>query len=282
MRRLLWVILFVGLAGLVVIGWRWRATVMNVTQAVQRTITPQPSVRFAAVGDNHGINPVYQQIIADLKAQKYAFLVNLADTSELGKTEEFQAVKELESTLPFPVYHTAGNHDIKSDPTRQSFLNVFGHARWYAIDQGRVHLIMLDNADRKVGFPNAELDWLEQDLAAHAHSVNIIAYHRPFDLPLAAVFGDDETATSSTSNTRFKAIISQANVKQILTAHLHTYLPYEVAGVPVVISGGGGDPAQVVLGGPTNNYFHYLDITVRGSDVTISPVRVTLNTTTPE
>jgi len=276
MRRIIISILVIGCLGLLAAGWYWRSGIVTVTQSIQQSVSPQPSVRFAVVGDNHGVNPIYQQIISDIADQPFAFLVNLADTTEQGKVEEFSAVKELESSLPFPVYHTVGNHDIKSDTSRNSFLQAFGHDRWYSVDIGQVHLIILDNADRKVGFVDQQLTWLERDLAAHPDSVNIVAYHRPFDLPLAAVLGDDETITSKKSNARLKKIITEAKVDQILTAHIHTYLPYTIGDIPAVISGGGGDPAQTILGGPKNNYFHYLDITVKGSKVNISPIRVTL------
>lgn len=282
MRRVIIILGLVFAVGGATAAWHWRSSVATVTNAVQQVITPEPSFRFAVVGDNHGITPAYRQMMADINGQEFRFLLNLADTSELGTIAEFQAVKQLESTLPFPVYHTVGNHDIKADKTRQDMIDVFGHDRWYAIDQDQLHLIVLDNADRKIGFPSDELDWLEADLATHRDHTVVIAYHRPFDLPLAAILGDDETSVSGRSNERFKSIISQENVKQILTAHLHTYLPYTVADIPAVISGGGGDPAQTVLGGAKNNYFHYLDVTVKGSDVDISVVPITLTESTPE
>ncbi len=280
MRRIVGIILVLLIAGGAAALWPWRHNFRFVATAVRQVVHPQPTMRFVVVGDNHGVNPVYRQIIKDIRGQPDAFLLNLADTSEHGLPAEWQAVKELEATLPYPVYHTVGSHDIKADPSRDSFIAVFGHDRWYAIDAGRVHLIVLDNADRKVGFPAAELDWLEADLAAHPTAVNLIAYHRPFDLPLAQLLGDDETAASRLTDERFKNIIRRAQVAQIFTAHLHTYLPYSVAGVPAVVSGGGGDPAQFVLGGPANNYFHYLDVTIRGSTVDIKPVRVILTDVT--
>ncbi len=261
------------------VGWLLRHDVVKVGRSLQQAIHTEPAVHFAVVGDNHGVNPIYRQIISDIKDKDYAFLLNLADTSEEGRPEEWQAVKDVESQLPFPVYHTVGNHDILTDPTRETFIQAFGHGRWYSFDTGQTHIIVLDDADRKVGFPDEELDWLKKDLAAHTSSTNLIAYHRPFDLPLAAILGDDETKVSGRSVDAFKKIISDATVNYIFTAHIHTYLPYDVAGVPAVISGGGGDPAQAILGGPKNNFFHYLDVTVHGKKVTVTPTRVTLRST---
>lgn len=234
------------------------------------------AIRFAVVGDNHGDNPVYRQILQDVRAQRLDFLLNLADATEYGLTDEFTTVKALESPLSFPVYHTVGNHDIKTDASRGLFRDAFGHSGWIAYDHDSLHLIILDNADRKVGFPAESLRWLADDLAANRDKTIIIAYHRPFDLPLGQVIGDDETAASRATNSEFKKIIAGYPVKYIFTSHLHTYLPYTVDDIPAIVSGGGGDPAQTVLGGPSANLFHYLLVTVQGDDVSIQVQRVQL------
>ncbi len=262
--------------------WFFRPSVPILIERARHIVQPESVIRFAVVGDNHGDNPIYRQILKDIAHQPYTFLLNLADTSEHGLSEEFLNIRELEATLPYPVYHTVGSHDIKTDTTRQSFVKAFGHQPWYSIDQGRMHLIILDNADRKVGFPLAELEWLEQDLRAHNTTVNLIAYHRPFDLPLANLLGDDETKASTISNERLKTILAGQNVQYIFTSHLHTYLPYSVAGIPAVVTGGGGDPAQIVLGGAKNNYFHYLEVTIKGNTVDVNPIRVTLRSPSAE
>lgn len=246
------------------------------TAIVNQSSNSGSRVRFAVVGDNHGDNPIYRQILDEIQKQPLDFLVNVADTSEEGTEAEFVAVKQLESALPYPVYHIVGSHDIKTDPSRETFTGAFGSAPWTSFDRGEVHFIMLDNADRKVGFPAASLDWLAKDLADHRQSTILIAYHRPFDLPLGQVIGDDETAASRVTNRRFKQIIAEYPVKFIFSSHLHTYLPYTVNDIPAVVTGGGGDPAQVVLGGAKNNLFHYLLVSVQNGRVTTEVKRVQL------
>jgi len=279
MRIRSWILLLVvgviiGLTGAAV--WTLRTPLQEVANLVWSRTRAPAGVTFAVVGDNHGDNPVYRQILKELPDHHPAFLLNLADTSEYGTTDEFEAVKRLEQPLPFPVYHTVGNHDIKTDPTGQLLTATFGHSLWYAVDEGNVHLVILDNADRKVGFPNESLDWLEHDLSAHQTQTILIAYHRPFDLPLATLLGDDETTTSRRSNERLVDIIERYHARYVFTGHVHTYLQYSVGSIPAVVSGGGGDPAQSILGGPSHNYFHYLIVTVRGTDVSIIVHRVTL------
>lgn len=262
--------------------WTLRSPIRAAWQAIRKSPVAAPTVTFAVVGDNHGVNPVYRQIIKDLGTQKLSFLLNVADTSEYGRREEFVATRTLEKTLPFPVYHVLGSHDIKTDPTGQIFSDVFQQPVRHTVDTGNIHLITLNNADRKIGFPAADLVWLKKDLAAHPDTVNLIAYHRPFDLPFASLLGDDETAASRKTDEVFTSIVSPANTAYIFTAHLHTYLPYAVNGIPAVVTGGGGDPAQIVLGGSKNNLFHYLIVTVKGGKVTTEVRRITATDTTGE
>lgn len=262
--------------------WTLREPIGSLWKSAHFSASSEPSVQFVVVGDNHGVNPVYRQILTEIAKKKYAFLLNLADTSDQGSQEEFAAVRDLEKTLPFPVYHVLGSHDIKTDPTGAGFRQVFNQPTTGAFDIGRIHLILLNNADRKIGFPESDLRFLKSDLAAHPDTVNLIAYHRPFGLPLASILGDDETAASRATDTDFEDIISTAHVSYIFTAHLHTYLPYALQGIPAAVSGGGGADAQIVLGGSKNNFFHYLVVTVKGNTVSIVVHRVQLNDTISE
>jgi hypothetical protein len=119
-----------------------------------------------------------------------------------------------------------------------------------------------------VGFPQEELAWLERDLSANTEPVTVVTFHRPFGYPLADVLGDDETPASRRTNEAFRAILKRSPVTRIYTAHLHTHVSYFLDDTPVEISGGGGDPAQAVLGGPSANFFHAVLVTVRGSQLT--------------
>lgn len=230
-----------------------------------------PTVRLLFVGDNHGVNEVYRRILRDAAAQPYDLLVNLADTSERGTVEEFSAVQELESALPFPVVHVVGNHDILTDGTRTLFESTFNPS-YLSRDVGSVHIVLLDNADRAKGFSAQELSWLEQDLAANQKPVTFVFFHRPFGLPFTEVTGDDETPASRKTNVQLLAILRRYPPTHVYVGHLHTYLPYRLdlgdgRSVPATVSGGGGDPAQAALGGPSHNFFHSLSVTVTGTRV---------------
>lgn len=284
-----------GLAGLVL----WYQHIGAPNQTIADIIpgeTPlrKPPVTFAVIGDNEGDNPVYRDLIQQIAADRdVQFLIHVGDTTNLGGEAELQALVALHAQLGLtvPVYAVPGNHDIKDDAQRTAFQKTFGQVP-RSVDVGNVHLVLLDNADRKIGFPQADLDWLERDLAkvqaARAESqVTILVYHRPFAYPLAEFFGDDETRTSRLTNERFLALIAKYAVQHVFTGHIHTALDYTMvtqtdatnrstSTVPVTISGGGGEPIQSAFGGLVKESFHWLKVTVAGTEVevTLQPSRV--------
>lgn len=278
-RRLLISLSFI-VASFGLLGYAiWHTNAFRTIRELQPTESGKtgPTLRFIAVGDNHGDNPIYDQILQEVKNGPYAFLLNVADETNDGTTEEFQVVKQLHTTLPFPVEYTVGSHDFRADPTRKLFVDAFGQQPCRSADYQQLHLIVLDNGDRKVGFSDNCLEWLKNDLAAHTTQPIIIAYHRPFDLPLSAITGDDETPASRLTDAKFLDIIRPAkNIQLIINAHLHTFLPYTLNDIPAVVTGGGGEQAQQILGGSKANYFHYLVVTVTGSSVSYVVHRVQL------
>ncbi|MEK7631750.1 MAG: metallophosphoesterase [Patescibacteria group bacterium] len=247
-----------------------------------------PSQTFAVIGDNEGSNPVYDDLIRQIAADSaIQFVLHVGDATSTGAAAELQALKTLHEKLGLrvPVYMVPGNHDIIDDQATQAWSKNVGE-RWRSLDVGNVHLVLLDNADRKVGFPTDELDWLEKDLADSpsrrlADSVTILAFHRPFNYPLANILGDDETRTSRASNERFMQILAANPVDYIFTGHVHTAIDYTMVlerdandriakSVPVTVSGGGGQPIQAAFGGLLKEKFHALKVEVVGKEVRTS------------
>jgi len=239
------------------------------------------TVTFAVVGDNEGSNPVYDDLIRQIAAdQSIQFVLHVGDATSTGSARELQELKDLHVRLGLkvPVYIVPGNHDIIADEAATAWKNSEGE-RWRSVDIGNLHLVLLDNAARKVGFPKEELDWLEQDLQGRPEgATTILAYHRPFAYPLANILGDDETSASRKTNERFLAILTAQPVDYIFTGHIHTAIEYVmvlerdvhdrvVQSVPVTVSGGGGQPIQSAFGGLLKEKFHALKVRVEGKDI---------------
>lgn len=275
-RNILLVVLIV--AGCSTAGYAaWRAWPTLQEYRQSSTVTEPTGYQFAVVGDNHGVSPIYEQILNDLDRVQPAFLLNVADTSEHGSVEELRAVQQLEAGHDFPVYHVIGNHELQTDPTGGIFRQVFGRPECTAIDIDQIRLVLLDNADRKTGFSDTCLDVARAALASAGQKKVFVAYHRPFGLPFDDLLGDDETPTSRQTNERLRAILrSTDQVAYIFNGHIHTYIPYSLEDIPAVVTGGGGDQAQAAIGGAKANYFHYLLVTVRDDSVsiTVRPVQL--------
>lgn len=245
-----------------------------------------PAIHFAVIGDNEGENPAYnalvQRIVADSAIQ---FVLHVGDATPTGSAEEFRALQALHARLGLtvPVYMVPGNHDVIADDSTRAWSTFVGE-RWRSVDIENLHLVLLDNAERKIGFPEAELDWLAQDLAdwqarKPADGMTVLAYHRPFAYPLANLLGDDETRTSRASNERFLKILAQHTVDHIFTGHIHTALDYPMVisrdandrvakSVPVTVSGGGGQPIQTAFGGLLKEKFHALKVSTQAGELT--------------
>ncbi|MBI3114927.1 MAG: metallophosphoesterase [Candidatus Kerfeldbacteria bacterium] len=226
------------------------------------TVGTTPPLTFFVVSDNDTpLNTVYSELLKKAKQAGAQFVLQLGDLTPTGATEELRAVLALEAEVGLPIYHVVGNHDIRADESRATWERQIGPT-YGSTDIGTIHLVWLDNADRAVGFSAEQLDWLDRDLAANEQPYSFLAYHRPFGLPLEAVFGDDETPASRETNDKLRSIVRAHTPSLIFTGHVHTYLPYALEGVSAYVTGGGGMEAQDLLGGERANFFHGLLVTV--------------------
>ncbi len=285
-RRILIVLACASLVALGFLAWHARP-VLNSTASTPQTAVDgndEETLRFAVIGDNEGDNPAYRSLLSQIaKQDQTQFLLHMGDATANGTAEEHAALKALhqELGLTIPVYAVPGNHDIIDDPDRKNWNAVYG-AAWRSLDIANLHLVLLDNAERKVGFPDEELDWLEKDLAVvQPDRMTILAYHRPFGYPLADILGDDETRTSRKSNARFLSIIAKYKVDHIFNGHVHTRIDFPLTvswdstnkptkSVPVTVSAGGGQPPQNALGGLLPQKFHALVVSVSKAAIAIT------------
>ena len=271
-------LLIAALAGVFAFWWSRTDNPIGVADALLPKLAAnrQPDTVFAVIGDNEGENPTYNDLVSQIAQDStIQFVLHVGDATPTGSATELQALKDLHRRLGIniPVYMVPGNHDIKDVNWRTAWGSSEGRP-WRSVDIGNLHLVLLDNADRKIGFPDEELLWLENDLQQRDDQrATIVAFHRPFNYPLANILGDDETRTSRLSNERFATILAQHPVDQIFTGHVHTAIDYTMAlerdandriskSVPVTISGGGGQPIQTAFGGLLKEKFHALKVEV--------------------
>lgn len=230
---------------------------------------------FAVIGDNEGVNEHFSSLMKKIDEDpSIEFILHVGDLTNLGSEREIAEIEHFLSNQKrqIPFYVVPGNHDIKEDADRKKLAAAFGGVP-RSLDIKNMHLILLDNADRKIGFTDETLAWLEQDLAKVQNKKIIISFHRPFGYPLSETLGDDETTASRKSNERFKEIVAAFEISYIFTGHIHTNLefPYVVErneknmptkSIPVVVTGGGGQPPQDIFSSLFSPDYHYLKVTL--------------------
>lgn len=160
------------------------------------------------------------------------FVMSAGDLADKGKPEELAHFQDLLLQLPVPFFAACGNHDIASSET--AFRDVFGRGNFHFVYRG-VHFTVMDSASATLD-PEAYSD-LEGWLNLGQSSVHVTVMHvPPFD-PVGgrnASFGDRDEAAMLVEK------LARGNVDLSLYGHIHSFYRFEHAGIPVVISGGGG------------------------------------------
>lgn len=236
---------------------------------------------FAVAGDSERGEEIFERIIGEVNASEAEQFIHLGDITYRGTTAQLATAKEQLEKFTVPYFVAVGNHEILDTKDRTDFADIFNKP-YTSFTHRNATFIVLDNADRKEGFADAELDRLETTLKnrdcdkRYARCFTFLFFHRPVPSPLFALFTDDETSASRSSNERFLSIIETYPVDHIFSSNVHVYFSYDLYGTPVTISGGAGSPPQDFIADlfGTDAFFHYLLVTVddAGYEVTIQRI----------
>lgn len=242
-------------------------------QDIKAVLVPpenEATLTFAVMGDNEGDNPIFDHIAEQIRqSNDMDFVIHLGDFSSHGEETQYAKAKETLESMQKDFFVTLGNNDLNRPISRELYYTYFHKPSYYSFDKENAHFIILDNADRKIGFDDEQLSWLSQDLQNTKADYIFLFYHRPFGLPFESYLGDDETPSSRASNERFQEIIAPYTITHIYCGHVHTYLPYVLGGtIPVTISGGAGAKPQSLIGGESVAFYHYIKVIISDSGVT--------------
>jgi UDP-2,3-diacylglucosamine pyrophosphatase LpxH len=185
--------------------------------------------RFAILGDRTGEAQagVWEQVWRETAAEKPVFVLTAGDIIEglhdaVAEQQWREAERGLQTYRRFPLYLTPGNHDIWSEASEELFRRHAGHAPRYSFDYAQAHFTILDNS-RSDELPADELDFLEQDLKAHAaQSVKFIVSHRPSWLIYVAM---------QNPNFRLHQLARQYGVRYVIAGHVHQMMHAELQSV---------------------------------------------------
>lgn len=229
--------------------------------------TPDPSVTrysFAVIGDSAGNSDVYQALLDMAEADGNSFVVHLGNLVSQATAADFQEWRDRMAAFPLPVYTVPGNQDANDGSLAAylAFSDVPG--AHYSFDQGMVHFAMVDSHR---GYLTAEESaWLDADLAATKQPVKIVALHYPPLDPRES--GDIMTM----GNEAFITLMKKHDVEYVFAGHIRAYDQVSRDGVIYIISGGGG--AELSRSEAAGGFYHYVQVTVDGTDVQTSVRRL--------
>ncbi len=187
-------------------------------------------VIFADVQDQiDDVQDIYDEMRRD---DTIRFGLISGDLTEQGTRRELLRFQEEMQTLPFPLYATIGNHELGASEV--FFYELWGRANTSFTFRG-VRFTLLDSSSASI----APSTWerLEEWLEAGENQPHLVMMHIP---PLDSDgFRNGGFASRAEANKLIKAF-AEAGVDQAIYGHVHTYDSFTHAGIPALISGGGG------------------------------------------
>ncbi|MHA1287944.1 MAG: metallophosphoesterase family protein [Candidatus Thorarchaeota archaeon] len=226
-------------------------------------ITDDDSINFYVFGDSQGYQGGVEQIVTAANLHRPDFLFHCGDLTPFGQENQYQAVKAVLDQSIVPVYTTIGNHDLKDDGG--NFYVEYFRSSTYSFNLGPAHFTVFNTSSSDV--TAQEFTWLEQDLAqTEAEFLFAFTHIPPFD-PRT---GENHSLTNSTTSTQLMSLFEAHDVDAVFTGHIHMYNETVVNGVRYVITGGAG--ASLYANEDSGGIYHYMNVTLNESGLTIEPV----------
>jgi 3',5'-cyclic AMP phosphodiesterase CpdA len=177
-----------------------------------------------------------------------AFVVHLGDLVAKASPPHFRYFDELMAPIRaarIPIFPVLGNHEYFGegrDPSRAMRLRFrdLNQGGYYAKRWGRIGLVWLDsNLSGRAAARQSE--WLRRTLLALDRSADvtyalIFSHHSPF------TNGVDRHGHLALRRELLPWIRASAKAVAVLSAHVHGYERFDLQGLSLIVSGGGGGP----------------------------------------
>lgn len=212
--------------------------------------------RFVALADIQTALPEVHEVFAEInKVSGARFVVFMGDLTERSELEEYQLAERQLDTLDLPFYATLGNHELWADADR--FFSRFGRASFHFRFRD-VAFTFADSGD--AGLDPLVEEWVDEWLAEERARVHIFLSHFP---PIDPAGTRDGSYRSHRDGHRLLGKLAKNGVDLTLYGHIHTYIPFENAGIPAYVSGGGG-ARQEKWDGLSARHFLIVDVSNEG------------------
>jgi Icc protein len=183
------------------------------------------------IGFNKEPNPdaraTFREAVTKIRAMpvKPDFILHTGDVSHLSRDQEFDDADQILSEAGVTAFHVPGEHDMLDEGQGKAFLERYGKGTagdgWFSFDHSGVHFVGLVNVKALSAgggghLGEAQLTWLEQDLADRADSHPIVVFTH---IPMWALYpawgwGTDDSAQAMALLRRFGSVT-------VLNGHIH-------------------------------------------------------------
>lgn len=232
---------------------------------------------FTLVGDTHPFaSPLADEIFALMLKRmetldpKPDFMINLGDFAGGGAEHGHHNYFRLVDGLSFPNICVIGNHDTDHRTGWDNYQRIHG-APNFQFSYGNTQFVALCDQggktyERPYGLWQEELDYLESALRDSTHPTKIVMMHVPPYLDDHYAVYPDRGFDQGKED--FVKLLKAYKVNAVLCAHLVAFDHYVYAGIPFVVSGGGGWGTywQVQSESPSRGSFlHFVHVIVQES-----------------
>ncbi len=199
---------------------------------------PRNDFHFSIIGDRTGgAQPqIFGRVWREVDLLRPDFVLNVGDTIEGGDDDTAAAEWAEMKTLfqrygRYPLYYTAGNHDIWSRESEDLYVKETGFKPYYSFNYQDAHFTVLDNS-RTNGMPEDQLRFLEEDLKANAgKNPKIVVFHRDYWIRLLRN-GDNSFPLHQ--------IVKKYGVQHVISGHGHRFVRILRDGVTYMEVGSSG------------------------------------------
>ncbi|MGO3768132.1 MAG: glycosyltransferase, partial [Vreelandella alkaliphila] len=239
---------------------------------IREQLAGQNSYRFAVVGNiNNSVNVFQDEIIPRLNQSDIDFMVSAGNAVSGGQQESYKAIYQSFEQLSVPYVLTYGAHE-DSDFGSYLFYEYFG-PHFYSFVAGNSHFIFLDGTGKSS--TSWQLDWLERELAASEAQHRFLFIGLPLHNVIsdAPLFEADNYLNDPRLSEGIMRLSEQYAVDSVFSANLSLYSHQTMNGVDYVTTGGAGG----ILMDANDRFHHYVVVEVNGENVTITPVRLNVD-----
>ncbi len=215
---------------------------------------------FAVLGDNRNNTQVLGEMLREIDADpSIAFAIHLGDTVWEGDLEHYGVfLKVVRRNLHKPMLTVIGNHELKEDGL-PLYRRIFGPDYYSFRIKDHYFIIINDAADT---VDPGQLRWLGDELKKSQDcQTRLVFLHIPLYDPRGGAYHHSLPPQAAS---RLAGLFKKYKVSHIFAAHIHSYYAGNWEGVPFTVSGGAGASDF-----PWPDYFHYLKVSVRGSEVRV-------------